>query len=147
MPPQNIITNVQRNITPQFTYVNNQIAVQLPNDPITQLEVLSFYVQIRRVITGLYKAILITGKDMLINEYKYTNLYRLYVQFIPALTNQYQYVEFEVKFRHRVGEPNHFEILFIFCFNNVTFFFSPPNKYKVFHGIAKHRFSASQKSR
>ena len=63
-----------------------------------QLEVLSFYVQIRRVITGLYKAILITGKDMLINEHKYTNLYRLYVQFILALTNQYQYVEFEIKF-------------------------------------------------
>ena len=35
---------------------------------------------------------------MLINEYKYTNLYKLYVQFIPALTNQYQYVEYEIKF-------------------------------------------------
>ena len=98
MPPQSKITNVQRNITPQFTYAHNQIAVQLPSDPIPQLEVLSFYVQIRRVITGLYKAILITGKDMLINEYKYTNLYRLYVQFIPALTNQYQYVKYEIKF-------------------------------------------------
>ena len=98
MPPQSIITNVQRNITPQFTYAHNQIVVQLPNDPIPQLEVLLFYVQIRRVITELYKAILITGKDMLINEYKYTNLYRLYVQFIPALTNQYQYVEYVIKF-------------------------------------------------
>ena len=102
MPPQSIITNVQRNITPHFTYVHNQIAVQLPNEPIPQLEVLSFYVQIRRVITGLYKAILITGKDMLINEYKYTNLYRLYVQFIPALTKQYQYVEYEIKFDQNI---------------------------------------------
>ena len=44
MPPQSIITNVQRNIIPHFTYVHNQIAVQLPNNPIPQLEVLSFYV-------------------------------------------------------------------------------------------------------
>ena len=88
MPPQSIIINVQRNIIPHFTYVHNQIVVQLPNNPIPQLEVLSFYVQIRKVITGLYKAILITGKDMLINEYKYTNLYRLYVNFIPALTKK-----------------------------------------------------------
>ena len=102
MPPQSIITNVQRNINPHFTYVHNQIAVQLPNNPIPQLEVLSFYVQIRKVITGLYKAILITGKDMLINEYKYTNLYRLYVQFIPALTNQYQCIEYEIKFDQNV---------------------------------------------
>ena len=35
---------------------------------------------------------------MSINEYMYTNLYRLYVQFIPAFTNQYQYVEYEIKF-------------------------------------------------
>ena len=102
MPPQSIITNVQRNITPHLTYVHNQITVQLPNNPIPQLEVLSFYIQIRKVITALYKAILITGKDMLINEYKYANLYRLYIQFIPALTNQYQCIEYEIKFDQNV---------------------------------------------
>ena len=32
---------------------------------------------------------------MLINEYKFTNLYRLYVQFIPALTNQYHEIKFD----------------------------------------------------
>ena len=102
MPPQSIITNVQRNITSHLTYVYNQITVQLPNNPIPQLEVLSFYIQIRKVITALYKAILITGKDMLINEYKYANLYRLYIQFIPALTNQYQCIEYEIKFDRNV---------------------------------------------
>ena len=44
-----------------------------------------------------------------------------------------------------VGEPNQFPFFPFFCFNAVIFFFSPPNKFQVFHGIANHRFSAAQK--
>ena len=43
------------------------------------------------------------------------------------------------------GEPNQFPFFPVFCFNAIIFFFPPPNKYQVFHGIANHRFSATQK--
>ena len=44
-----------------------------------------------------------------------------------------------------VGEPNQSPFFPVFCFNAVIFFLPPPNKCKVFHGIANHRFSATQK--
>ena len=49
------------------------------------------------------------------------------------------------RLRHGVGKPNHFQFSVIFCFNAVIFFGVPPNKYKEFHGTAKHQFSAAQK--
>ena len=97
MPPQGVIASVDRDVIPSFAYVENQVATHLNGDPLPP-EVLSFYIQIRRVIVGLYKAILITGKDILMNEFKNRNSYRICVQFIPVFTNQYIYVEFEVKF-------------------------------------------------
>ena len=101
MAPQSIIAYVDRDFTPHHAYVETQI---LPfGNPIPP-EVLSFYVQIRRVIVGLYKAILITGKDILINEYKNRNTYKICVQFIPVFTNHYHYVEFEVNFTRQIKQ-------------------------------------------
>ena len=48
---------------------------------------------------------------------------------------------------HRLpaGKPNHFPFFGVFLFFAVIFFIHPQNKCKVFHGIANHRFSATQK--
>ena len=104
MPPQGVITAVNKDVKPNFAYIDNQAFQYITGDPIPPPEVLSFYVQMRRVIVGLYKAILLTGKDILINEFKNKNNYKICVQFIPVFTNQYQYVEFEVKFSGCIKE-------------------------------------------
>ena len=104
MPPQGVITSVNRNVSPNFAFIDSQVFSYIIGDPVPPPEVLSFYIQIRRVVVGLYKAILITGKDILINEYKNKNSYKICVQFIPVFTNQYQYVEFEVNFASHIKE-------------------------------------------
>ena len=96
MPPQDIINNEKRDVDPEYVYVNNQ-ALPLSED--IPLEVFAFYIQIRRFLAGIYKAILMSGKDILINEFKYVTKYRLSVSYVPVFTNQYTYVEFEVDFK------------------------------------------------
>ena len=103
MSPQSVIESVNRNVSPTFAYVENQVTIHLAEEPLPP-EVLSFYIQIRRVTVGLYKAILITGKDILVNEFKNRDSYRICVQFVPVFTNQYVYVEFAVRFEKCIKE-------------------------------------------
>ena len=89
-------------MTPEYTYVDNQTTLQLQENADIPVEVLTFYVQIRRFIAGLYKAILITGKDILINEYQYATRYKLSVSFVPVFTNTHTYIDFELDLKGNI---------------------------------------------
>ena len=45
MSPQDIISNVKRDVDPEYAYVNNQT---LPLNEDTPIEVFAFYIQMRR---------------------------------------------------------------------------------------------------
>ena len=96
MPPQDIINNVKRDVDPEYAYVNNQARPLSEDIPI---EVVAFYIQMRSFLAGIYKAILVSGKDILINEFQYVTKYQLSVSYVPVFTNKYTYVEFEVDFK------------------------------------------------
>ena len=99
MPPQDIISNVKEDVDPEYAYVNNQT---LPLNEGIPIEVFAFYIQIRSFLAGIYKAILVSGKDILINEFKYVTKYKLSVSYVPVFTNKYTYVEFEVDFKGNI---------------------------------------------
>ena len=56
----------------------------------------------RSFLAGIYKAILVSGKDILINEFQYVTKYKLSVSYVPVFTNKYTYVEFEVDFKGNI---------------------------------------------
>ena len=99
MPLQDIINNVKRDVDPEYAYVNNQ-ALPLSED--IPIEVFAFYIQMRSFLAGIYKAILVSGKDILINEFQYVTKYKLSVSYVPVFTNKYTYVEFEVDFKGNI---------------------------------------------
>ena len=91
MPPQDIINNEKRDVDPEYAYVNNQT---LPLSEDIPIEVFAFYIQMRSFLAGIYKTILVSGKDILINEFQYVTKYKLSVSYVPVFTNKYTYVEF-----------------------------------------------------
>ena len=99
MPPQDIINNENRDVDPEYAYVNNQT---LPLSEDIPIEVFAFYIQMRSFLAGIYKAILVSGKDILINEFQYVTKYKLSVSYVPVFTNKYTYVEFEVDFKGNI---------------------------------------------
>ena len=99
MPPQDIILNVRRNVDPEYAYIDNQ---SLPIHHNIPIEVLTFYVQMKRFLAGIYKAILITGNDILINEFQYVTRYKLSVSFVQIFTNKHTYVDFEIDFQENM---------------------------------------------
>ena len=99
MPPQDIINNEKRDVDPEYAYVNNQT---LPLSEDIPIEVFAFYIQMRSFLAGIYKAILVSGKDILINEFQYVTKYKLSVSYVPVFTNKYTYVEFEVDFKGNI---------------------------------------------
>ena len=101
MPPQDIINNEKRDVDPEYVYVNNQT---LPLSEDIPIEVFAFYIQMRSFLAGIYKAILVSGKDILINEFQYVTKYKLSVSYVPVFTNKYTYVEFEVDFKENIKE-------------------------------------------
>ena len=103
MPLQDIINNVKRDVDPEYAYVNNQ-AIPLSED--IPIEVFAFYIQMRSFLAGIYKAILVSGKDILINEFQYITKYNLSVSYVPVFTNKYTYVEFEVDFKGNIKKQS-----------------------------------------
>ena len=99
MPPQGITNNEKRDVDPEYAYVNNQT---LPLSEDIPIEVFAFYIQMRSFLAGIYKAILVSGKDILINEFQYVTKYKLCVSYVPVFTNKYTYVEFEVDFKGNI---------------------------------------------
>ena len=99
MPPQDIINSENRDVDPEYAYVNNQT---LPLSEDIPIEVFAFYIQMRSFLAGIYKAILVSGKDILINEFQYVTKYKLSVSYVPVFTNKYTYVEFEVDFKGNI---------------------------------------------
>ena len=99
MPPQNIIYNVKRDVDPEYAYVDNQT---LPLHEDIPIEVFTFYVQMKRFLAGIYRAILITGKDILINEFQYVTIFKLSVRYVPVFTNKHTYIDFEIDFKENI---------------------------------------------
>ena len=60
MSLQDIISNVKRDVDPEYTYVNNQT---LPLNEDIPIEVFAFYIQMRRFLAGVYKAICHTTEN------------------------------------------------------------------------------------
>ena len=98
MPPRDPVHGMNKTVTPQYSpvTVGNHIIIHVENGTFPTDCIIGFYIQMRKLLAGIYKAILITGKNMLINEFKYLPQYQISVAYVPMFTNTYKYVEFEV---------------------------------------------------
>ena len=98
MSPKIPALGIEETIIPQYSpiTVGNHIVVHVANGTFPTNCIIGFYIQMRKLLAGIYKAILITGKNMLINEFKYLYKYQISVVYVPMFTNTYKYVEFEV---------------------------------------------------
>ena len=104
MPPEDPVHGMNKTVTPQYSpvTVGNHIVIHIENGTFPTDCIIGFYIQMRKLLAAVYKAILITGKNMLINEYQYLNRYQISVAYVPTFTNTYKYVEFEVDFSKEI---------------------------------------------
>ena len=78
----------KKNCTPPKTIVNNPIIPTPRVGGVSLFHMYTFYAAVEKVIKQLHNILLITNKQMYINEYKYLGKYRLIIMYKHISTNK-----------------------------------------------------------
>lgn len=105
-PQTEVWLNEDKNVTPKYSHVHNnpqlQVVPGLQMESHILVNMYNFYSQHHMLMKEFYTELLLTGKDILINEYKYASNYRLVVMFVPKFSDKYVYKEITVSFKENV---------------------------------------------
>ena len=105
-PQTDVWLNEGKNVTPKYTHVQNNPQLQfvpgLQMESHVLINMYDFYSQHYKLMREFYTELLLTGKDILINEYKYASNYRLVIIFVPKFSENYIYKEIVIFFKEDV---------------------------------------------